>query len=306
MLDTYDTIELFGLREANAEMPIPNDDVLRDQIIRETFEAFLGGLRSTGLHREIEPLAHGFATLLHRRRNAVDTELTRHTDALQGLIRAQDGSEVITTQIEDTQNTAETLRELRDALDLMAETAAQCYEMETANAYIAPSGGRSKRTAHLTGAMFEAKAWLEAHERQKAEQFKIEGTPLAIAGDRDWADIDAIWHRLDKIRERFRESYDSELILYHKADKKGVDAIAAAWARNRKVAQVTFQPNWRAFGKSAGFKAIDQMLDTPKPLGGVAIFGSTGIALNLASKAEAKGIKAMRVAKPKLDTAKSA
>ena len=40
------------------------------------------------------------------------------------------------------------------------------------------------------------------------------------------------------------------------------------------------------------------MLDTPKPLGGVVIFGSTGIALNLADKAEAKGIKAMRVARP--------
>ncbi len=308
MLDTYDTIELFGLREANAELPIPNDDVLRDQIVRETFECLVGGLRSTGLHKEIEPLAYGLATLLHRRRTAIDTELSKHVVAMQGLLRSQDGSEVITTQIEDTQNKVETLGDLRDALDLMAEAAATCYEMETAHAFIPPSGGRSKRTAHLTGAMFEAKAWLEAHERKQAEQFKIEGTPLAIAGDRDWADIDAIWERLDKIRTRFRESYDSEIILYHKADKKGVDAIAAAWARNRKVAQVTFQPNWRAFGKSAGFKAIDQMLDTPKPLGGVVIFGSTGIALNLASKAEAKGIKAMRVAKsnPKTDTEKTA
>ena len=57
-------------------------------------------------------------------------------------------------------------------------------------------------------------------------------------------------------------------------------------------------PNWRAFGKAAGFKAIDQMLETPKPLGGVSIFGTTGIALNLAQKAEAKGIKAMRVKAP--------
>ena len=40
------------------------------------------------------------------------------------------------------------------------------------------------------------------------------------------------------------------------------------------------------------------MLTTPKPLGGVAIFGTTGIALNLAQKAEAKGIKAMRVKAP--------
>lgn len=297
MLDTYETIALFGLREANAEIPIPNDDVLRNQIMAETFETLIGGLRSTGLHNQVEPLAHGLATLVYRRAKAIDTELTKQIDALQGLIRAQDGSEVIVTQTEDTQNKVEILREQRDAFDLLAETAAQCYEAETGGAYIPPSGGRGRSAAHQTGAMFETKAWLEAHEREQAERLKIEGKPLAVAGDRDWADIDAIWNTLDKIRARFRENHASDLIVYHKADKKGVDAIAAAWARNRKVAQVTFQPNWRAFGKSAGFKAIDQMLETPKRLGGVVIFGSTGIALNLASKAEAKGIKAMRVSK---------
>lgn len=298
MLDNYDTIELLGLTEAGADLPIPNDDILRDQIIRETFENLFSGFSGTGLQREVEPLAYGFATLFHHRRNEIETQLTKHTDALQGLIRLKNGSEVTTTAIEQEQSKAETMRDLLDALDLMAETAAQCYEVETGNSYIPPSGGRSHKTAHLSGAMFEAKNWLEAHEKQQAEQFKIEGTPLAIAGDRDWADISAIWDRLDKIRNRFRESYNTDLILYHKADKKGVDAIAAAWARKRKIPQVTFQPNWRAFGKSAGFKAIDQMLDTPKPLGGVAIFGTTGIALNLADKAEAKGIKAMRVKKP--------
>ncbi len=298
MLTAYDEIELFGLTETADDLPIPCDDTLRDAIVRETFESLFSGLSGTGLHKEIEPLAHGLATLLYRRRNVIEVELTRHTDALQGLIRLKDGSEITTTAIGDAQTKAETMRDLRDALDLMAETAAQCYELETGNAYNPPSGGRGKRNAHLSGAMFEAKDWLEAHEAQQAEQFKIEGAPLAIAGDRDWVDIDAIWERLDRIRDRFRESYNSDLILYHKADKKGVDAIAAAWARNRKVHQVTFQPNWRAFGKSAGFKAIDQMLDTPKPLGGVVIFGSAGIALNLADKAEAKGIKAMRVKRP--------
>ena len=298
MLTTYDEIELFGLTETADDLPIPCDDTLRDRIVRETFETLIGGLIGTGLHREVEPLAHGLASLLHRRRNLVETELTKHADTMRGLIRAADGSEVITTQIENTQAKADRARDLRDALDLMAETAAQCYEHETGAAFLPAAGGRRGKMAHLTGAVFEARGWLEAHERQQAGQFKIDGTPLAIAGDRDWIDTGAIWERLDRIRDRFRESYDSDLILYHKADRQGVDAIAAAWARNRKVAQVTFQPNWRAFGKSAGFKAIDQMLDTPKPLGGVVIFGSAGIALNLADKAEAKGIKAMRVARP--------
>ena len=36
---TYETIELFGLTEKDAKLPMPNDDVLSDAIIRETFEA---------------------------------------------------------------------------------------------------------------------------------------------------------------------------------------------------------------------------------------------------------------------------
>lgn len=299
MLDTYDTIELFGLTENDDCLPIPNDDELRDAIVRETFEALFSGLVGTGLHKEIEPLAHGMASLLFRRRKALDSELTKTTDTIQGLLRVADGSEVLETNLEQAQAKAERISDILDALNVMAETAAQCYEAQTGSPFMPPAGSnRNSSLAALTGAVFEAKGWIEAHEKEKAEAYKIEGTPLAIAGDRDWSDHELIWDYLDRIKARFADSFGTDLILYHKADKKGVDAIAAAWARSRKVAQVTFQPNWRAFGKAAGFKAIDQMLATPKPLGGVAIFGTTGIALNLAQKAEGKGIKAMRVKAP--------
>ncbi|WP_298938005.1 DUF2493 domain-containing protein [uncultured Ruegeria sp.] len=298
----YDQIELFGLTETDDDLPIPNDDELRTDLMQRTFDALFEGMTGTGLHREIEPIAHGLASLIFRRRNAIQKQLSDTSDSLRGLIRAADGSEVLETQMDELQRKADRFSDLLDALDIMAETAAQCYEQQTGAAFLPAANGRTSRLAHLTGTVFEAHKWLEAHEREQAAQFEIEGTPLAIAGDRDWMDHEYVWATLDKIRGRFKETFATELILYHKADKKGVDAIAAAWARNRKVPQVTFQPNWRAFGNSAGFKAIDQMLDTPKPLGGVVIFGKTGIALNLADKAERKGIKAMRVdlpAKPK-------
>ena len=65
--NTYETIELFGLTEKDAHLPIPEDHILKDSIIRETFETLLGQLRGTGLEAEIEPLAHGLATILQRR-----------------------------------------------------------------------------------------------------------------------------------------------------------------------------------------------------------------------------------------------
>lgn len=298
VLDVYETIDIFGLTETADDLPIPNDDALRDEIVRVAFEALVGGLSRTGLHGEVEPLAHGLASLFHRRQMAMSTALTRTADTIRGLIRAADGSEVLESQIEDAQRQADRMRDLLDGLEVMAEAAARCYEVETGRAYLPPSGGRSGRAAHLTGAVFEAQEWLDAHEREQAARFRIDGIPLAVAGDRDWMDHARVWDILDRTRERFRSGRGSEMILYHKGDRKGVDAIAAAWARSREVAQVTFVPNWRAFGKRAGFRSVDLMFETPKRLGGVVIFGTTGIALNLADKAEEKGIRVLRVARP--------
>ncbi len=295
MLDVYETIETFGLSESLADLPIPDDDALRDRIVREAFESFLGGLQGTGLHGEIEPLAHGLATLFHRRKGAMATVLDRATDTIRGLVRTADGSEVLEMQMEEAQRVAEQARDRLDALEVMAEAAARCYEIETGRAYLPPAGGRSGRDARQTGVLFEAKAWIEAHERQEAERFRVEGRPLAVAGARDWIDHARVWDVLDRCRTRYREAHGEEVILYHKGDRKGVDAIASGWARSRQVSQVVFRPNWSAFGKRAGFRAIDDMFATPKPLGGVVIFGVTGIALNLAEKAEAKRIAVMRV-----------
>ena len=297
-LDVYETIDVFGLTEGADDLPIPNDDALRDEIVREAFEALVGGLSRTGLHGEVEPLAHGLASLFHRRQLAMSVALTRVTDTIRGLVRAADGSEVLETQIEEAQRQADRMRDLLDGLEVMAAAAARCYEVETGRAYLPPAGGRTGQARHLTGAVFEARLWIDAHEREQAARFRIEGLPLAVAGDRDWVDHARVWDILDRTRARFRSGRGSDLILYHKGDRKGVDAIAAAWARSREVAQVTFVPNWRAFGKRAGFRSIDQMFETPKRLGGVAIFGTTGIALNLADKAEAKGIRVLRITKP--------
>jgi hypothetical protein len=298
MLDTYETIELFGLTEGADDLPIPEDATLRDTVVREAFETMFGPLQGTGLETEIETLAHGFASLFFRRRKALENALTKQTDALQVLIRNNDGSEITDNNLHDATQRADRLRDMRDALDIMAESAARCYEIETGKAFIPSAGSRKAPPAHLTGAVFEAKEWIDAYEREEAKKFVSHGIALAVAGDRKWQDYNKIWDYLDAIKARFWDKYGQPTILYHKGDKEGVDAIAAAWAKSRNVPQVVFAPNWAAHGKAAGFKAVDQMFTTKHPVRGVAVFGTSGIALNLADKAEAQGIKAMRITEP--------
>ena len=161
MLTPYDEIELYGLTEVGSDdLPIPDDDALQGRAVREGFEALIGTLQGTGLASEIEPLAHGFATLLGRRAATLDEAADRLKLKIGALIEVQDGSEVAEQELDQAQRLFERTWEKALALKLMAETAAECFERETGSAYTPPRGDRTTRRALETGAVFEAKMLL--------------------------------------------------------------------------------------------------------------------------------------------------
>ena len=296
--NTYETIELFGLTEVGAQLPIPTNDILKDAIIRETFEALLGQLKNTGLEAEIEPLAHGLATILQRRKVALNTELDRTADKIQALVRSHDGSEIAETALEEAQARFLQVRDMVNAIEIMSEAAAECYEIETGHAFIPAAGSRTSARAQETGAVFEARQLLEQHDRETAAKSKVDGVPLIVSGATDWTDIDAIFSTLDKVRERIKQTRNQDIFICHKGGKHGAEMIAARWARARGISQAVFAPRWSAHGKAAPFKANDEMLDDKFGATGVVLFGGNGVALNLGQKAEAHGLTVMRVADP--------
>ena len=101
--NTYETIELFGLTEKDAQLSIPDDHILTDRLFRASFEALLGPLRGTSLEVEIEPLAHGLATFLQRRKVALGKEVDRTADKIGALAHSHDGSEIAETTLEEAQ-----------------------------------------------------------------------------------------------------------------------------------------------------------------------------------------------------------
>ena len=281
----YDEIALFGLTENGPDdLIIPNDHELRDQIVLETFETLIGGLQGTGLASEIEPLAHGLATLLQRRATALSAQADKHKRQIQGLIEAQDGSEVAEMELDKTTRRFEILWEKADALTIMAEKAAQCYETQTGQAYTPVTGSRTSKDARASGAVFEANELLNKHDREMAERNTVTGPKIAITGDADAKDCREIYRILDQTRAKH-----PQMVLCHKGHGKGVERIAATWARNNRVDQILFRPNWAGHGKAAPFKANDAII-AAKPIG-VLIFGGNGVAMSLGQKAEAKGIK---------------
>lgn len=300
MQNTYETIETLGLAELNAALPFPSESDLRHKMVQESFEAIFAPMIATGLEAEIEPLAHGFTSAFFKRKQAISSAIDKKEREMKNLIHCADGSEVLETQLEQAQSEFVKLRDILAAVEQLAEAAANCYEIQTSKAFVPPAGSRLAAQAHKTGAVFEAQALLDAAEKEKAEKLKVKAKlAIAVAGDRDWP-IDqtkTIWQKLDQIRAHCRNKYAEEICLYTKADRIGVDAIACAWARSRKIEIVTFKPNWSAHAKRAGFLAVDAMLSdkNAQELAGVAIFGSSGIAMNLGQKAEAREIKAIYV-----------
>lgn len=290
----YDNIELFGLTEKDASLPIPNDDVLKDAIIREAFETLFGQLRGTGLEQEIEPLAHGLATVFQRRKINLTKEVDRTADKIKALTKSHDGSEISETALEDAQDRFIQIRDVIAGIEVMSEMAAECYEQETGNAFIPASGSRASVRAKETGAVFEAKLLLEQHDRETAERNKVEGVPLIVSGAIDWTDVEIVFNTLDKVRDRIKQTRNQDIFLCHKGSK-GAELIAARWARARNVNQAKFDPRWAAHGKSAPFKCNDDMLDDKFAPCGVVLFGGAGVALNLGQKAEEKGIRVMRL-----------
>ena len=291
MLTPYDEIELFGLTENGSDdLPIPNDDELQGRAVGEAFEALIGTLQGTGLGSEVEPLAHAFATMLQRRAVSLDQAADRQKVKARALIGSQDGSEIAEQELDETTRLFTTLQEKADALKLMAEEAAQLYESETGEHYTPVTGDRTTRRAMETGAVFEAKKLLDAAERADAERNKVTGTKIAVAGDANWIDTAAIWRRLDTAREKC-----PDMVLCHKGSR-GAERIAAAWAKSRKVPQILFRPNWAAHNKAAPFRANDEMLTAR--IAGVILFGGGGIGLNLAEKAEGKGLYVARIPMP--------
>ena len=150
-----------------------------------------------------------------------------------------------------------------------------------------PRAGSRVNHRTLTAAVIDSRDFIAAKQRAETLVMLPQGTRIAFAGGLECNDHHAIWDALDRVRAKH-----PDMILLHGAGPRGAERIAACWAENRKVAQVTFKPDWTRHAKAAPFKRNDALLATmPK---GVIVFPGSGITENLADKARQFGIPVWR------------
>jgi len=281
----YDHIELFGLTEPDADLPIPDDDSLRNGAVETAFREIAHVFGGSGLHADLEPLLWGLVNLLHRHTMRLQTERHNSQDVIKALLREQDGSEIADVELQKSQARHETVFERETAFEFMRDHAAQLYEAETGSPWL-PRAGSVKRNT-TSAAIIEARDHLRAIRQHEADTLSPDGARVIITGGPEFTDTSAVYAALDRTLDRL-----GAVVIVHGGLTRGVDRIAAIWARERSIPQITCKPDFAAHGRAAPFRRNDDMLEmSPRA---VIVFPGNGISENLAQKADAKKVAVWR------------
>jgi len=211
-------------------------------------------LRDTRLQPVADRLAWGIVHSFHKVAGQLDNEADQAAGELREMIRANDGSEIATTALENTQTLCHGLDEAREAVACMRDHAAELYRIETGRPWSSPRGtlASSKRTASV----ITATDYLTARRNRRNEERAPSGPVVVFSGGQVWEDHRQLWNHLDAVRIRM-----PNMVLATTAQNKGCDAIAAAWAARSGVKIIAFTlDRWRSMGRRAGFARNEAMV----------------------------------------------
>jgi hypothetical protein len=283
-------LQLYGYRPFHDEpdpRQLPDAQRVGGAIV-DIFDAVIATLSETRLEPDLEDLLWSTVNVFHRATARIERELDDNEQAQRRSQREQDGSEVKSVELERLTAEGMTIVERRDVFELMRDQAVDHFEHHTGSSWRPRSRSMVNHRA-LTAAVIDSREFLAARQRAKHEILIPAGPKIAFTGGLNFNDHRVIWKRLDHVLAKH-----PDMVLLHGGSPKGAERIAAAWADDRKVQQISFKPDWIRHAKSAPFKRNDAMLDV-LPIG-VIVFPGSGIQDNLADNARKLGIPVMRFA----------
>ena len=237
-------------------------------------------LADTRLEPYAARIAWGIVNSLHMVAAQIEREEDASAAKLGELVRSFDPSEIYAVEVEQLQTQCQSLCEARAALEVMRDHAGEIYRVQTGQPWSSARG--SKVSTKYSASQIEARDFLHGRAKARREQMTPSGPIVIISGGSEWADHASIWARLDASKARI-----PHMTIGTTAQKKGVDAIAAAWAASRAVPLVAFRLD-RAHGDAAAFKR-NKLLVNLGPVEAIICSGS-GVQINLADKCREAGI----------------
>ncbi len=242
----------------------------------------------TQLADERRNLLWGFVNTLDAQTQRLDRAADKLIPGIRELQREQDGSEIRSRELELATDRAQNLSARRDAFEVLRDTAAEAYRVETGEVWRPRRGSHVSQTGKLTSAVIEARDFQRAKKDRENTAHLPQGTLVAVAGGKEATDSGLIIGQLDKLKAKY-----ADVVLVH-GGGPGAEKVAAGWAERNGVHQIVCKPDWDAHGRAAPFRRNDELLSLlPK---GVIAFPGSGITDNLVDKARSLGIPVQRVA----------
>ena len=253
-------------------------------------------LSETALEDFSGPICEALIGAFHSAAQRIEREADTHRDALNGLVRDFDGSEVLDTEIQDATRKARAADIATLALEIVRDAAAASYTTSTGEVWSPWKG--SVRASRVTAAQIDAREALRASRARKHAAACPGATIVAFRAAPQADTAEDAGRIFDALNWALGQWPDMALAT---SGAKGGEKLAIKWAKQKGVTLVLAKADFDRNGRAAPFRANDEMLEldpvcvltlansiNPSRGGSLQPFGP---ALNLAQKAAEKGIR---------------
>lgn len=232
----------------------------------------------------------------HSAAQRIEREGDKSRDVLNGLIRDFDGSEILDVEIQEATRRARAADVATLALELIRDAASVSYTTATGEVWSPWKG--SVKASRTTAAQIDARDALRSQKARKHQIAHPGSTIVAFraAPQADTAeDAGRIFDALNWARGQWPD------MALATSGARGGEKLAIKWANQKGVTLVLAKADFDGNGRSAPFRANDQMLELD-PVCVLTLANSVNVtrnaglrdfgpALNLAQKAAERGIR---------------
>jgi hypothetical protein len=275
--------------------PYPQEDALT-QLGHGLMNEVLDLVTETALEDVTGLVCEALIGAFHSAAQRIERDGDKARDALNGLIRDFDGSEILDVEIQEATRKARAADVATLALEMIRDAAAASYTTATGDVWNPWKG--SVKASRTTAAQIEARDAIRANKAHR-HQAAYPGATIVAFRSAPQADTAEDAGRIfDALNWAHGEWPDMALAT---SGARGGEKLAIKWAKQKGVTLVLAKADFDRNGRAAPFRANDEMLElepvcvltlansiNPTRSEGMHPFGP---ALNMAQKAAEKGIR---------------
>lgn len=250
---------------------------------------------------DYQPLiAEALVGAFHSAANRIERDGDKARDALNGLVRDFDGSEVLDVELQEATRKARAADVAMLAVELVRDGASTTYTLATGEVWSPWKG--NVRASRTTSAQIEARDAIRAGHARRHAAAAPGATIVAFRAAPQADTADDAGRIFDALNWALGQWPDLALAT---SGAKGGEKLAIKWAKQKNITIVLAKADFEKHGRAAPFRANDEMLaldpvcvmtlsNTLNALRG-ANLKPFGPALNLAQKAGEKGLRHIAV-----------